>query len=175
MYIELKTQRLMLRPYGLADFESVHEYASDREIKYMLYLPNATEEDTKNFLKDVEGQWAKEQPDYYEFGAILDGKLIGAVGAYMEENHTKCELGWIFNKNYRGYGYATVAAKAVADFVKANLKVTEIFARCDSRNEQSAKVMQKLGMTKEYEGPRYYERTGEHAREDKYSMQLLNT
>lgn len=174
MYIELKTERLTLRPYGLADLEAVHEYAGDNDIKYMLFLPNATEEDTKKFLRDVESQWEKDEPDYYEFAAILDGELIGAVGAYMEDNRTKCELGWTFNKKYRGYGYATEAARAVCNFVTKELKVTEIFAHCDTRNTPSANVMRKLGMSQVYEGPRYYERTGEHAREYKYSMPASN-
>lgn len=173
MYIELKTERLTLRPYGLADFADVHEYAGDTEdIKYMLYLPNETEEDTRKFLRDVEAEWAKDEPDYYEFGLILDGKLIGAVGLYMEDNRTKAELGWTLNKKFRGAGYVTEAAKAVMEYAIKELHVTEVFAHCDTRNIPSANVMKRLGMVLEHEGARHYDRTGEDAREYKYSLEV---
>ena len=170
MYIELKTARLTLIPYGLAEFADVHEYAGDKEdIKYMLFLPNETNEDTRKFLRDIEAEWAKDEPNYYEFGVILDGKLIGGVGLYMEDNRTKAELGWIFNKKFRGKGYATEAAKAVMDYAVNELKVTEVFAHCDTRNVPSANVMKRLGMVLEHEGDRHYDRTGEDAREYKYT------
>ena len=169
MYIELKTERLTLRPYGLPDFADVHEYAGDKDdIKYMLFLPNETEEDTKIFLNSVEEEWSKDVPDYYEFGLILDGKLIGGVGLYMEDNRTKAELGWTLNKRFRGKGYVTEAAKAIMEFAKNEFKVTEIFAHCDTRNVPSANVMRRLGMELESEGDRHYDRTGEDAREYKF-------
>lgn len=171
MYIELKTPRLTLRPYGLAELADVHEYAGDKEdIKYMMYLPNETEEDTRRFLRDITAEWEKDEPDYYEFGAILDGKLIGGVGLYMEDNRTKAELGWIFNKRFRGMGYATEAARAVMEFAINELHVAEVFAHCDTRNIPSANVMKRLGMVLEHEGDRHYDRTGEDAREYKYTF-----
>lgn len=169
MYIELKTDRLTLRPYGLADFADVHEYAGDKEdIKYMLFLPNETEEDTRKFLRSVEEEWAKDVPDYYEFGLILDDKLIGGVGLYMEDNRTKAELGWTLNKRFRGKGYVTEAAKSIMEYAINEFKVTEIFAHCDTRNIPSANVMRRLGMELESEGDRHYDRTGEDAREYKF-------
>ena len=171
MYVELTTPRLTLRPYGLADFADVHEYAGDKDdIKYMMFLPNETEEDTRKFLRDVEAEWAKDEPDYYEFGLILDGKLIGGVGLYMEENRTKAEFGWTLNKRFRGKGYVTEAARAIMDYAINALHVTEIFAHCDTRNVPSANVMKRLGMELESEGDRHYDRTGEDAREYKYTF-----
>ena len=170
MYIELKTPRLTLRPYGLGDFADVHEYAADKEdIKYMLYLPHETEEETKKLLSDIESQWAKDEPDYYEFGLILDDKLIGCVGLYMEDNRTRAELGWTLNKRFRGNGYITEAAKAIMEYAINELHVIEVFAHCDTRNTPSANVMKRLGMVLESEGDRHYDRTGEDAREYKYT------
>ena len=41
MYIELKTNRLTLRPLNIGDLDAVHTYASDIEnTKYMINLPN---------------------------------------------------------------------------------------------------------------------------------------
>ena len=175
MYIKLKTERLILRPLQMEDLQAVYEYAGDKEdIKYMVYLPKESIDETRNFLKEVCEQWEKEQPDYYEFGVALGEKIIGAISIYMEDNGTKAELGWIINKNYRGMGYATEASRAAMDFAIKELGVTEIFAHCDIRNIPSANLMKKLGMTFEHEGDRHYDRTGEDAREYKYVLTIEN-
>ena len=116
MYIELKTPRLTLRPYGLGDFADVHEYAADKE-----------------------------------------------------DNRTRAELGWTLNKRFRGNGYITEAAKAIMEYAINELHVIEVFAHCDTRNTPSANVMKRLGMVLESEGDRHYDRTGEDAREYKYT------
>ena len=173
MHMELTTPRLKLRPYGMSDFDDVYEYVCDKDdIKYMMFLPKRDEQETKDFLREVESQWAKDEPDYYEFGAILDGKLIGAVSVYMEENSTKAELGWIFNKKFRGMGYATEATKAVMEFAIKELHVDEVFACCDTRNKPSEKLMKRLGMELECEQDRCYSHTGEKATEYKYIYKM---
>lgn len=169
MYIELKTERLILRPLSVKDIEDVYEYVGDKEdIKYMVYLPKKDKQETKEFLREVETQWAKTEPENYEFGIVLDERVIGTVTLYMEDNRTKAELGWIINKKFRGMGYATEASKAAMDFAIDKLGVKELFAHCDTRNKASESVMKRLGMKYEHEGPRHYDRTGEDAREYKY-------
>ena len=75
MHVELKTQRLLLRPLELADLEAVHAYASDREnTRFMLFLPNDTLEETAAFLKDAEADWAGEMPQAFEFAVVLGMK-----------------------------------------------------------------------------------------------------
>lgn len=36
------TNRLILKPIEASDVDAIHEYASDRDITMMLYLPNET-------------------------------------------------------------------------------------------------------------------------------------
>ena len=51
MYLEIKTERLLLRPMDISDLEIVHEYASDKEnTKYLRFGPNDTIEETMTFL-----------------------------------------------------------------------------------------------------------------------------
>jgi RimJ/RimL family protein N-acetyltransferase len=45
MYIELKTERLLLRPLDVSDFRTEYEYSSDIDTtKYMIYSRNGMEE-----------------------------------------------------------------------------------------------------------------------------------
>ena len=55
MPIQIKTERLVLRPLGSADLQTVHAYASDAEATaYMLRLPSRTPQQTAQFLACAE-------------------------------------------------------------------------------------------------------------------------
>jgi len=145
--MELRTERLLLVPHGIKYLQSVHEYASDLETtKYMMWLPNDTIEETADFLKKSDAEWAKEVPSYYEFAILFEGKHVGAVSIYLDDERTTGEFGWILNKNYWNKGIATEAAKAIFDFGINELGIKCFQAHCDSENTASSKVMEKLGM-----------------------------
>lgn len=169
----IATDRLLLRPLELNDLETVHLYASDREItRYMMSLPNDTIEESKKFIDDAVIEWQKLSPDFYEFAIVLDNCQIGGVCLYLTEDRKQGELGWILNPDFHGKGYAAEAAKAMIELAR-NLELESVFARCDSRNKASERLMQRLGMTLEYDnGTRYYEKKNEAAGELKYSLKL---
>lgn len=149
MNLVLHTERLTLRPLTPTDLEMVHEYSSDLETtKLMMFLPNETIEETKEFLANVANEWEKEFPSFYEFAITLDDKLIGAISVYLDETKTEGELGWILNKAYWRNGYTKEAAMAIKDFCIHDLKLKRIIAHCDSQNTGSYRVMETIGLTK---------------------------
>jgi len=173
MYIELKTERLLLRPLSVSDLYTAHEYASDIEnTKYMIHLPNRSLEETRRFLERVSLEWQKEEPSFYEFAVIYDSLHIGAVSIRLNEDKTEGEMGWIINKKYWGKGFATEAALAVKSFAVEQLKVKKLVAYCDCRNLQSARVMEKIGLSFESKGQRRYSDERSLAFEYKYSCEF---
>lgn len=168
------TERLRLRPLCLDDLPTVHEYAGDVEnTKYMIFLPNATEQESEAFLRKVEEEQAKQIPDFYEFAIVLDDLQVGAISISLDESRTQGEIGWILNKKYWNQGYATEAARAILEFAKDELKLQEVIACCDWRNLASAKVMEKIGMTLiDDKGQRTYMKWEETARELTYRIVL---
>ena len=167
------TDRLILRPLEVTDLPTAHRYASDKEItRYMLNLPNDTEEETLKFITDAITEWNKEQPEYYEYAVTLDGYQIGGVCLYLTDDRKQGELGWILDREYHGKGYAFEAAQAMIDLAE-QLGLESVFARCDSRNAPSDALMKRLGLTLESaDGTRCYEKRGETAGELKYSRYL---
>lgn len=146
--MKLHTERLVLVPLGLNYLQSTHEYSSDIEnTKLMVYLPDHSMEETKEFLEQVQTEWQKENPEFYELAVLLENDHIGAIGLYLDKERHTGELGWIINKRYWGHGYATEAAKEVMNFGIGELKLKKIIAHCDSENSSSYKVMQKLGLS----------------------------
>lgn len=170
----IRTERLLLRPLGIGDLKTVHEYASDLEnTRYMMFLPNTTEEETAEFLSSVEREWSKEDPGFFEFAVVLDEVHIGAVAIYLNEAKDQGEIGWILNKKYWNNGYISEAAKAVLDFANTRLHLKSVIAQCDWRNAPSAKVMEKLEMTLiDANGSRTYIKREETARELTYMIEF---
>lgn len=175
MLIELKTARLILRPLNISDLDSVHAYASDIDnTRYMYYLPNETIEETAQFLMKVTEEWQKKEPEFFEFAVTLNGKQIGAVSVYLDEQRTQGEIGWILKKEYWRQGYAAEAAMAVKDFAINELNVSKLVAHCDYRNAASYHVMEKIGLSLESDsGTRQYPKTLETAKELMYSISIM--
>lgn len=165
----ITTQRLMLEPLGMKYLDSTYKYSSDIEnTRYMRFLPDNNIEETIEFLQCVEAEWKKDRPSFYEFAILLDRIHIGAISVYYEEppmsgndnnvsivlphkevmsdKKTAGELGWIIDREYQGFGYASEAAKAMLDFAVNKLGINCLFAHCDADNGPSYKLMEKLGM-----------------------------
>lgn len=186
--IILETERLILRPLSVNDFDAVYAYESDYEtVKFMYALsfkPGyvVPEENTYAFLQECETEWQKDVPAFYEFAVVekVSKKLIGHIAAYhldtdqMEASvYPACELGWIFNRAFWGKGYCTEAALKIKQFALETLGVKKLVAHCDTRNAASRRVMEKLGMHLIWDdGPRVYPNTGEEATEAMYALDI---
>jgi len=175
----IQTQRLTLKPHGIKYLHSTHVYASDPESTvYMMHLPNSTIEETAQFLRGVEEEWTAPNQRVYEYAIILDGTHIGAVSLYLDGACKVGELGWIINRAYHGYGYATEAANAVKGFAFSSDKfqLEKIVAHCDYRNTPSIRVMEKIGLTFERDdGMRRYKGSEEDIREIVYSLVVVSS
>lgn len=161
--LELKTPRLTLRPVRLGDEKEIHEYAGDKSITMMFWLPNDTFEETLDFVKTYSAEWEKPEPEDFEFVILYEGKIIGGCDCDLShsEDHFYATLGWILNKDYRGRGFATEAGRALVDFAFSNLNIDRVLAQCDCKNAASFKVMKKIGMKLiDDKGSRTYPKTG---------------
>lgn len=165
--MELKTERLVLRPLGTQDLDTCNEYAMDAEnCRYMLFLPNHSSAETLAFLQSCEMNWQQDPITAFEFAVTLDGRHIGAVSMVLEDG--AMEMGWILQKACQGEGYAYEAARALMDFAIEVLDVQHITAHCDTRNTPSWRLMEKLGMCRAGEGERQYPDERGTAREYTY-------
>ena len=161
--MEIKTKRLLIRPVQLGDERAVHEYAGDKNLTMMLFLPNDSFEETAALVKENAEQWKSEDQTKFDFVILLDGRIIGGCDFDLRHSADRsyATLGWIINKNYRNQGYASEAASAIMDFAFENLKIDRVYAQCDIKNTASFKVMQKIGMKcVDDKGTRTYSKTG---------------
>lgn len=140
----LETERLILRPYRLADASSVHHYGSDPEVcRYTDFGPNTWDE-TLGFLQHATDP---AQPNVDCAITLRDAdEVVGGVGARIKPQGVY-ELGWVLRRDLWGRGIATEAARALTDHLLGLPGTTLILARCRPENLASARVMEKLGLT----------------------------
>lgn len=161
--MEIKTNRLLIRPVQVGDEQAVHEYAGDKDLTMMLFLPNDSFEETAALVKENAEQWNSEDQTNFDFVILLDGEIIGGCDCDLRHSADRsyATLGWIINKKYRKKGYASEAASAIMDFAFENLNIDRIYAQCDIHNPASFRVMQQIGMKCiDNKGTRTYPKTG---------------
>ena len=150
--VTIPAQRLILREYTEADFDGVHAYAKDSEtVQFMRWGPNLPK-DTHNFIQlAIKQQHEVPRVNYHLVVELRDrSTIIGGCGIHLRDPEQRgAEIGYCFNKNYWGQGFATETMGALLKFGFEELNLHRIIATCDPMNIGSERVMQKNGLHKE--------------------------
>ena len=166
MNIELKTERLLLRPLSSNDVNALHEYYSDEEnTRYIADLPYKSIDDTAQYIATVAEEWEKAIPHYFVFAVELNGTVIGNAAVSFDEFFHGL-LYCIINKQYWRNGYASEALSALKNYLlneMPDMRAKQLIMRCDYRNKAAAGLAEKIGFKKDKEMPmfRFYSDTGE--------------
>lgn len=150
-FIIFKTERLYIREFNIDDVDSVYEYFGDPETTFFMDWGPGSYDEAKNFVLSALKHQISEPRKAFEFAVCLsdNGKLIGTVSLYLDDNLTQGSLGYILNKNFHHCGYMHEAISKMLAFGFLNLNLHRIYAICDSQNQASENVMRCLSMRKE--------------------------
>lgn len=141
----IETERLILRPLCVEDYNEVYQWVSDEDVaRYMVYNTYKSKEDVISWLTFIQ-----DEKNEIHFGFVRkeDGMLIGSgsIGP-----NSKGENFWGFGYNLRkdcwGYGYATEATKAMIKFVQKQFGTTKFCSSHVESNKASGRVMEKCGL-----------------------------
>ena len=145
--VELKTDRLLLRKHQSEDAAVLFEiFGSDPQMfEYSGWNPYQTRamarETVDSFIK------SSDDPHFYGWGIIYDGKLIGTIGAYdYDADKSSIEIGMSIERALWGHGFATEALTAVLRYLTGHENIKIVSAWCASDNIGSRKAMGKAGM-----------------------------
>jgi RimJ/RimL family protein N-acetyltransferase len=148
----IETERLLLRELLLSDVDGMFELDSNPNVH--LFVGNNP---VKNIEQSVEyihfvqkqykdfgtGRWAvilKETNEFLGWSGIkfITDEINGHTNFY--------EIGYRFIEKHWGKGYATEAGKAFVDYAFNEMKVDALYAYADAGNENSRKILEKLGL-----------------------------
>lgn len=147
------TPRLLLRPLTPADADGLLAYRSLPDVcRYVPFEPMTRDE----LLERIASRWTRTELTGEGQALILGvevrdtGVLAGDVMlAWHSEEHAGGEIGYVFNPDLSGRGYATEAAEALLRLGFEGLGLHRIIARIDERNGPSARLARRLGMRQE--------------------------
>lgn len=148
----LTTERLVLRPYTLADAQELQRLIGDRDVaKTLGSVPYPYEDGmAEEFIGQRQAQYEKGKHVEFAITHWREGFLIGGIGLNdLNLRAGRAELGYWIGKPYWGNGYGTEAARAVVQYGFEVLGLNRIRSRHLTRNPASGRIMQKVGMMHE--------------------------
>lgn len=145
--VNLKTDRLLLRPWLPTDLDDFYAYASVDGVGQMAgWTPHQSIEESKAILDlFIAGKRT--------FALEYQGKVIGSLGieAYSEEYYPELanlhgrEIGYALSKEYWGRGLMPEAVNAVVKYLFETVRLDFILVGHFEWNKQSARVIEKCG------------------------------
>lgn len=151
MHIELLTDRLRLRPFGVADFDHVAALWADPLVfRWMSTTPSSPQDSWFRLLRYM-GHWQA-----LGFGSLAvfsraDGSFLGEVGVFdFKRGLTPsldgmAETGWVFAPHAWGRGIAAEAVNALLDWYAATADPRPLACIIAPGNEPSLKLARRLG------------------------------
>jgi [ribosomal protein S5]-alanine N-acetyltransferase len=136
--IEIRTERLLLRPARSDDVEAFHRILSDPEaMAFWSTLPHADVVATRVWVADMMNIDPEQGED---FVVERNGAVIGKAGLYRFP-----EIGYILHPGAWGKGYALEALTPVLRRAFAVHRLPSVEADIDPRNAASLRLLTRLG------------------------------
>ncbi|MBI1332735.1 MAG: GNAT family N-acetyltransferase [Armatimonadetes bacterium] len=142
---EIRTERLLLRPFQIEDVEASLAYRNDVEFaRYLAHIPQPfTKVDAEAFVAlNMSEPWDKSPT----FAVVFEGKLIGTVNLEIDRHTQAAMIGYAIGRTWWGQGLAAEAARAVMNWGIDTFCLSRIWASTDIGNVRSQRVLEKLGM-----------------------------
>lgn len=159
--MEIKTKRLLLRPWREEDAERLYTLCRVPEIgRGAGFPPHESPEMSRAAIRDV-----LSQPETYAIVNRGSGEIIGSCALILSLEGSECkkpgdaEVGYWIGKAYWGWGFATEALGALADRTGSVLGLRGLWGIVFPENMASRRVLEKAGFAF-------------HHREDTFAAQL---
>jgi ribosomal-protein-alanine N-acetyltransferase len=147
-FIELQTDRMLLRRFRPGDVDDVLAYRDDAEFtRYLPHIPQPfTRRDAEEFVaRNIEEPWDL----LPTFAIVLDGRVIGTVNFEIDPTHQIAMIGFAIGRQHWGKGIGYEAARAALGWAFEAFDLAKIWATTDARHVRSQRLMDKLGMQRE--------------------------
>ena len=148
----IETERLILRELLESDAEKMFEMDSNPNVHIFVgKKPLKHIDETHEHIRLIQQQYKKFGTGRWAVVLKETGEFIGWSGIKFitrEINNHKdfYEIGYRFIEQHWGKGYATESGKAFIDHAFNIMKVDALYAYADEGNENSRKILEKLGL-----------------------------
>jgi len=147
----IETERLLLRPHTLADFDDLCAMFGDPEVVRYVGGMTMTKEEVWNRLLRYIGHWSVMGHGLFAIVEKSSGRFLGDTGfadfhRYLGEDFDPYpEAAWILASGTHGQGYAFEAAGAVHAWFDTRFRPSRTVCIIQKENDPSHRLAAKLG------------------------------
>ncbi len=142
--LHIETERLLLRPVTLDDFDAWAEFMGDAES--MKFLGGAQPRSSAwRALMTMAGAWHLHGFAMFSVIEKATGRWVGRLGPWVPEGWPGTEVGWGIIRDCWGKGYGTEGATATIDWAFDHLGWTEVIHTISAENAASKGLAATLG------------------------------
>lgn len=145
--IEIRTDRLILRPCRLSDVDDVFAYASDPA--WGTYLPVPQPYQYRDAERWVAQSVLIDWESTYRWAIEHEGSMVGGIDLEIDRTRRSAHVGYSIAPRPWNQGLATEGCTAVVDWAFQERGLERIWTTVDVENIASARVLQKLGLREE--------------------------
>jgi len=147
----IRTPRLLLRPHTVDDVEPLLAYYADPEVaRYIPWEPWSRRDAEERVRQRITRTGIVDASSALGLVVEREARVIGDVVLWpADETLSRGEVGWAFHPATTGKGFATEAARALFEVAFEHYGMHRLVAQVDARNVASARLCERLGMTKE--------------------------
>ncbi|MEU6882405.1 GNAT family protein [Streptomyces sp. NPDC046712] len=133
-----------------ADWRAVHSWASLPQVcRFQTWGPN-TEEQTRAFVATAVEAWAHSPQQRFAYAARVACDVVGMGELHVRSRRQRQgEITYAVHPRVWGQGVGTAIGEELLTRGFEDLGLHRMYATCDPRNLGSARVLGKLGMTRE--------------------------
>lgn len=137
-----QTERLIVRRFEVGDAEGLFDYFQEPKV-------NCFQDEKLNTLEEAKTEVARRSWQQSQLAVCLkeDNRIIGNL--FAEEEDDTYNVGWNFNAQFGGQGFATEAAKGLFQYLFTEKSARRIYCYVEEDNIPSQKLCKRLGMRQE--------------------------
>ena len=140
----LETDRLRLRGWTAADFDTLVDFYADEDLTRYVGGTSDRWDGWRRFTA-MAGHWTLRGHGLWAVEAKADQRLVGWCGLLSPEGWPEPEIGWSLFAGEHGRGYATEAALRARDYAYRDLGWTTLMSLVHPDNRPSIRVAERLG------------------------------
>ena len=145
--MEIKTKRLLLRPFQVSEFDNAYQLLSDPDVmRYSLNGPYSKQK-SQAFIEQCILKSKQNEPTLFAVIEKENNQFIGFCGFFPQtiQGKQEIELGYRLLKAQWGKGFATEAAMAMKNYAFNELGITRLISLIETSNIASLRVAKKNG------------------------------
>lgn len=145
------TERLIIRRFRPSDVAAFAAYRNDPEVARYQSWSTPFEWEAAQRLVAIFAGADPEEPGWFQYAleSQVDGVLVGDVAVNLADNRMQAEIGFTLAPAFQGQGFAVEAVDRMLEHLFRDRGLHRVSAECDARNLSSAKLLERLGFTRE--------------------------